>query len=306
MIKSPFPDHIRTVAVVAPAGAANPEKLAAGIQILREFGLRVKPGAHLIAPASQPYYAARLEARIADFNAAICDPEVDMIIAARGGFGSAQLLESIDYATLRARQLPVVGYSDITAIHAAMLAERAGIPIAAPMVASLARACATENNAEFTLRTMQTAFRVTDGALVDLPMPSALTPVLTPAGEILGRPFAANLTVLNTLCGTKYFPDMAGRIVIIEDVNEELYRIDRALTQLCMCGALKRISALIFGHFTAPDGSELDIQELARRYAQQLSGAVFSGFEFGHSFPLTAVNATANWRIAAGRITVMP
>ena len=122
-----FPENIRCIAVTAPAGKAAPAALELALQELAQV-VKVKNYIAQATDDTPSYLAADAAARIACFNNAVNDPEVDLIAAVRGGFGSVHILQEIDYATLRKRNLPVMGYSDITSLHCAMLAKNAGVP----------------------------------------------------------------------------------------------------------------------------------------------------------------------------------
>ena len=130
-----IPEQFKTIAVAAPAGPLAVERFTDGVNWLRATGkmLRIMP--HVNGPSSARYLAASAEARAADLSAAWLDPEVDLLLAARGGFGSAQLLELLDWRRLAARPLlPVVGYSDITALHWAMISRSCCMPFSSKAV----------------------------------------------------------------------------------------------------------------------------------------------------------------------------
>lgn len=140
MVKNPFPSSVRKIAVPAPAGIPDRKRLDDSLALLHSFGIETVPGRHIFAESGESYFASSKENRAEDFNAFLHDPSIDLILCARGGYGSMQILPLIDWETLRRRNLPVVGFSDITAIHLAMLRKKAGIPIASQMAARLSAA----------------------------------------------------------------------------------------------------------------------------------------------------------------------
>lgn len=291
-----FPAEIRTIAVVAPAGPPPVDRLNAGIAALEAMGRRVVATPTLFARGESSYLAESLEARLEDFNRAIRDPEVDLILCARGGFGSVHLLPGIDWETLTRRKLPVMGYSDITAIHGAMLARRAGVAIAGPSAVKMPDVL----ECGVTARSMQAAWAATSGERL---LEQSLSVIAGDGNEVEGYPFAANLAVLSTLCGTAFQPDLCGRILILEDVNEPLYKIDRYLTQLKMSGMLDAPAALCFGSFTGVPPT-VELMRLEETLARELGVPVYRNFPFGHAFPMAAVNAAQKWRLAEGVVTV--
>lgn len=295
--ESIFPPEIRTIAVVAPAGPPPADRLNAGIAALETIGCRVVATPTVFSRGDSSYLAGSLEARLEDFNRAIRDPETDLILCARGGFGSVHLLPGLDWETLARRNLPVMGYSDITALHGAMLARHAGVAVAGPSAVMMpeALACAA------TAAGLRAAFHPESGRAL-LPQPlAAAGNTGTPAR---GYPFAANLAVLVTLCGTPFQPDLTGRILILEDINEPLYKIDRYLTQLLMAGMLEAAAALCFGNFSGvPPTAELI--HLEEDFARKTGKPTYRNFPFGHALPMATVNAARLWQLADGVVTAV-
>ena len=103
-----------------------------------------------------------------------------------------------------------------------------------------------------------------------------------------GKVLAGNLTVAASLAGSDYFPDADGKVVLLEDINEPVYKIDRCLTQLEQAGLFDRASGVVFGSFSGSDPQEL--AELFSRFAQRTKLPVACGFPFGHSFPLLSLS----------------
>ena len=275
-----FPETVRTIALAAPAGPVDPETFSHATSFLKSMGLKVllpksvsgkKGGSYLSGPAGE---------RIADMNSFIRNSSTDLILCLRGGFGSVHLLGGIDWDTLRARRLPVAGYSDITALHMAMLAKRAGVPVASRMAATL------ENDLRnpFTARSLRRVFSLAF-AKNRKSCPFRKTARLTaavPEKEAVSAPLVcANLTVLASLSGTPYLPSMRNRILILEDIAEPVRKLDRALTQLQLNGIFKGCAAVIFANFRRCSPPE-EIHSLAVRLAEENSIPVYSGLAFGH------------------------
>ena len=135
-MKTFFPDNIRTVGVITPAGRLAPELMESGIAELRKAGIRVK-GPESLPECRVSYLAGTPEDRAAQIMKMWLDPEVDLLLCSRGGFGCAQLLPHLNWKKLRARRIPLAGYSDITALHWAMASRNAGLPVVCPMLGKL-------------------------------------------------------------------------------------------------------------------------------------------------------------------------
>ena len=292
-LKTIFPEKIRCIAITAPAGFPDQTVLA---QAVNELQKAVKVKSFIAQPTADTptYLAADAADRLDCFNAAINDPEVDLILSVRGGFGSVHILRGLDYDTLRRRNLPVMGYSDITAIHCAMLSKNAGIPISGSNLLQLSEVVKDD----LSFASHQQALCGCDQT-IELPAPllQAITPQA--ATQAVASPaYAANLTVLASLCGTEFMPDFSNKILIIEDVNEPAYKIDRMLEQLRLSGILKNISALVFGEFTDPENSAEALTKLFNRFSEKLNCPCYKNFAFGHKFPMYAVNSSLTLNIA--------
>ena len=215
------------------------------------------PGALKRGPMK--YCCGTPESRLADFHALQNDPRVDLILCTRGRFGSAHILPKLDFGLLRERNLPVYGYSDISALHLAMLAKHAGIPVCAPMADGLPDAMRRPEAKE----TFRAVLRKRTA-----PRKLKLVPVgESPAEASLTGPLVlSNLTVMTTLCGTPWMPDLNGRILALEDVHEEARVLDRHLTHLIQAGIIEQTRAVVFGYFTKC-GPKPQIRRLLREFA---------------------------------------
>ena len=275
-----FPNGIKTIALAAPAGPVEPEAFSHAVNFLRSMDLKIIAGKSILAKNSASYLSASAEDRAADLNSLIRNPSVDLILCLRGGFGSVHLLEKIDWKTLQKRSLPIAGYSDITAIHMAMLAQKAGIPIATRMAVTLEK----DSRNIFTVRSVRRVFALAFSKKkrqCPFRKTARLTPVVPGNGPISAPIVCANLTVLASLCGTRFLPSMKNKILILEDIAEPVRKIDRALTQLQMNGVFRDCAAAIFADFKNC-GSKTEINLLAERIAADHSIPVYSGLPFGH------------------------
>jgi muramoyltetrapeptide carboxypeptidase len=221
------------VAVVAPSSPFDRARFDAGLALLRD---RYQPTLASSLFATQGYLAGSDAVRLADLQGALADGEVRAIIPPRGGYGATRLLPALDAASVHASTPWLVGFSDVTALHA--LWARAGVcSIHGPMVCSLPEASVALREAWFALL---------EGAA---PPPLRGLTCLHP-GEAEGRLFGGNLTVLAALVGTPYLPPLEDVVLVLEDVAERPYRLDRMLTTMLQAGFFAGVRGIVLGQFT--------------------------------------------------------
>jgi muramoyltetrapeptide carboxypeptidase len=212
-------------------------------------------GAHAYANAD--YLAGTDDERAADLNDALRDPSVRGIIALRGGYGTMRILDRVDYAALARDPKCVMGYSDMTALLNAFAARSNVVTFHGP----IAGAPMSELQRERVKRALFGAdFEALEGA--------ALVP-----GNARGVLRGGNLSLIAALCGTPYAIDFTGSIVLLEDVDEAPYRIDRLLTQLQLAGAFDAAAGFVIGDIPAPQV----LRERLARYGKPAIGGVPSG-----------------------------
>ena len=284
------------VALVAPAGPLqNPEDLPRAHENARALGWEPVVGPH--ASERTGYLAGPDRDRLNDINRAIRDPKIDAIWCLRGGYGTMRILPGIDYDALSRTPKTIIGYSDITAFHAAVQRKCRLITFHGPT--------AREIMTDFSRDSFQRALTARADSCGVASNARELN-----AGTAEGRLVGGNLAVLSSLCGSPYMPDLAGGILILEDINEPLYRIDRMLQQLKLGGALNGCNAIAFGDCTSCDG-ELGgggggFDEVLGEFAHSLGVPCLAGIPVGHipdqwTIPLGAM---AKMDTAARRLTV--
>jgi len=268
------------VALVAPAGPLRgPEDLERAITNATAMGWDAVPGQHVLARAG--YFAGTDTQRLADLNWAIRDRTIDAIWCIRGGYGVTRLLDGVDYDALIARPRPVIGYSDITALHGA-----------------IGRRCRIQSYHGPTARTRLTLFTRNSFERAVMfgmnPGGSAHGARTIREGRATGRLAGGNVALLAALAGTRYLPELDGAILVLEDVNEAVYRIDRMLQQLRMTGALGNLAGIAFGHCTScevspeQEGSANDagtlrtLDDVLRELANSLNVPCVTGLPIGH------------------------
>ena len=273
----PFPDTIRKIGICTPSKLVDPEQIAAAAALLEKWGIAYTLAPDALTPGEEDYFAADAEKRAAGFNALLRDESIDLILCSRGGYGAAYLLPLIDWDLLKKRNLPVVGYSDVTALHLAMLARSAGKPVAARMAAHLPDIAADP----FSCESMR-------HALAGTPEKTAqLTPVIPSViPSVTGNFVPANLTVLASLCGSQWLPDWSGKILAVEDIDEEPRKIDRMLLQLELAGIFDSVAAVVFADFSGDCGTPEERKRIFRRFAERHPDIpFFEGLTFGHALP---------------------
>ncbi len=235
------------VAIVAPA-STEPSKIDEAARWLsaRGFVPRVMPACRDTRPAPFDFLAGTDAARLADVHAAFAAPEINAVWCLRGGFGSGRLLDKIDYALLRANPKPFIGYSDITAMHAAIQRHAGFVTFHGPMLSSdllVPKLAPTEADVFNMIEG-----RVTPGMWFAPPPEFALA-ALAP-GVASGRLVGGNLSLQVSLLGTPYEIDTNGAILFIEDVDETPARIDRMLNHLRLAGKLASVKGVLGGNFS--------------------------------------------------------
>jgi muramoyltetrapeptide carboxypeptidase len=262
---------LQRVAVVAPAGAFSGERLRVGMERLRSWGLEPVEGPHLWARAR--YTAGTAEERAADLRWALCSDEVDAVWFARGGFGTVHALADLPWEAVRRR--PVVGFSDATALFSAMVGRGVGLPVHGPVLQSL---CDLNDAASVAAIEGLLA----RGAPVRLPHDGA--DFLPPDG-LRAPVVGGNLCVLASLCGTPWALRARGCFLLLEEVGEPAYKLDRLVSQLALSGALDGALAVGVGELrdcAVPGRDGKDAVGLLVDLLRARGLPVFTGLPIGH------------------------
>ncbi len=231
------PDAVRpgdVVRVIAPCGAFDRERFEAGLAIIQRAGLVVRYDDAVFS--RHRYLAGDDERRLAELRHALGEPDARVLWVARGGYGATRLLPHLPVDAVRRASKWLVGFSDVTALH--MLWARAGL-------ASLHGANVT------TLSQWSEGARDELMSWLTQPSPRLFRGRVMHRGDLVsGRLLGGNLTVLAAMAGTGTLPSLRGAIVLLEDVGERPYRLDRVLTQLVQCGAFDGVAGVIIGQLT--------------------------------------------------------
>jgi muramoyltetrapeptide carboxypeptidase len=260
-----------TIGIAAPSGPVDPAILADGRAMWEAAGFRVVHRDDVTA--QRAYLAGDDDRRVAELCELIADPAVDAIVCARGGYGVTRILDRLDARVFRAARKPLVGYSDATAL---LLWQRrcAGlVGFHGPML---------ERGGDIDPEAMRALFAALTGA-PDAPLRWQGTARL--AGRGTGRLVGGNLVLVVASLGTHWEIDTRDAILLLEEVNEPPYRIDRMLQQLRAAGKLARLAGLGTGCFTGcvDEGyPEPTAEDVVAEIARSLRIPLVTGLRFGH------------------------
>ena len=256
----------QTVGIIAPASPLDESKIREGLHLIESFPLAVRPGRHL---SNQLGYLAGTDSdRVSDLHEMFADPDIKAILCARGGYGSARLLDGIDFSLIRDNPKIIVGFSDLTALLMGLFTHCGLIVIHGPTLADL-----SENNNWLHLSRLITTPHKPRVSLKD-------GEIIT-HGKARGMLLGGNMSTVCSLLDTPFLPSFEGAILFLEEKGESPYRLDRMLTQLLLSGRLHQISALIMGQLV--DCGEKEVLSLLLR--ERLSGLaipVATGLPVGH------------------------
>jgi muramoyltetrapeptide carboxypeptidase len=259
------------VALVAPSGPLKDRQdLERALASTRALGWEPVVGDHVLE--RDGYLAGTDEQRLADLNRFAADSSIDAIWCIRGGYGAMRLLDRLDYNAWRGSSKPLIGYSDITALHCAIGVHADLVTFHGPT----ARGELTPFS-EASLRAAVTRRE---------PCGQASRASALQAGRARGRLVGGNLALVAALIGTPYAPSFDGGILVLEDVNESVYRIDRMLTHLRLAGALDAVAGIAFGHFTdippEPTDEERPLLDVLREVARHCGVPCLANIPLGH------------------------
>ncbi|ACB52950.1 putative peptidase S66, LD-carboxypeptidase A [Crocosphaera subtropica ATCC 51142] len=278
------------VGLVSPAGATfTTEDINIVQDAVKALGLVPYLAPHLLDQYG--YLAGKDKDRANDINHFFADPKIDLILPIRGGWGCARVLPYLDYNLIQNNPKIIIGFSDLTALLIAIYTQSRLVTFHGPngltswrtkQVNSFKQALFTEEKISFqnekdaddTNRLMQVKNRI-----------QTITP-----GIARGKLIGGNLSVLSSIIGSPYVPDFKDYILFIEDVGEEVYRIDRMITHLKVAGILDKISGFIFGECTncLPNGgyASLTLEQVLNDHIKPLKIPAWMGAKIGHIEPV--------------------
>lgn len=290
------------VALVAPAGPVPQERLAPAVSAVKALGLN--PVVFESSKQAHGYFGGTDNLRAQNINAAFADDSIDGILCIRGGYGTQRLLDAIDYDVVCKRPKFFSGYSDITALH-----------IAFNQLCNLRTYHTPMPSTEwykgldaFTQKSLCTALFGTQPLCYQNPQESPLQTLYggTAAGILTG----GNLSLVASSLGTPYEIETEGRILFLEDVEEEPYSIDRMLTHLRNAGKLSACAGIVLGYWTDctaehPERS-LTLEQVFAELLKPLGIPVLTGLACGHSLPSLSLELGGTVLLDADKQTLTP
>lgn len=268
-----------TIGMVAPASPSEHRKVEKAVKNLTDMGYKVKTGESVYS--SRGYLAGNDELRAYDINKMFADDEVNAVFCLRGGYGSQRILDLVDFKLIRDNPKIFMGFSDITALLNAIYQESGLITFHGPMGGDFAGGL---NRA--TKAAMKKALEDTQ-PIGEVQNPE--TPDVIAEGRAKGVLVGGNLSIVAASLGTPYEIDTLDRILLLEDVDEEPYSIDRMLNQLRLAGKLRDAAGIVLGDWGDSDPEEpeksLSLEEVFEDMFKHLGKPVLKGYKIGHCKP---------------------
>ncbi len=280
------PNRLRngdTVGVIAPSSAPPTEDFDRAIANVESYGFKVKIAKS--ARNKKGFLAGTDQERLDDLHWAFSDPDVKGIWCVRGGYGAGRLLPAIDYKLIAKNPKILIGYSDITALHLA-ISQNTGLVTFHGPVGTSAPVDYTKTHALDVLMNPTTPYRIDLSEYNTKQEASVFKTETITAGKARGRLIGGNLSLVSALAGTPFgMRDVKGKLLFLEDVGEQPYRIDRMLTQLLQSVDMKSLAGIALGVFAdceTKDKESQSLMDVLRDRLGNLGIPVIYGLSFGH------------------------
>jgi len=269
-----------TIAIVVPSGPVDQERLVTGTAFLRAAGFEVVWGKNVCRRSG--YLAGTDAERAADLAWAFSDPGIDAIVCARGRYGASRLLDMLDYGAIARSGKAFTGFSDITGFHLAIGRHAGLVTFHGPGAEMYPGDPPPAWNTDLFLRALTERT-----PLGEIRNPPGAPPVRTVVpGVATGRTAGGNLSLMAATLGTRYEIDTSGAVLLVEDVGEKPYRIDRMLAHMKMAGKLESIAGVVVGECVGcgpdPGRPSFTLDEVIEDYFGRAGKPVISGLAFGH------------------------
>jgi muramoyltetrapeptide carboxypeptidase len=274
-----------TIAIVCPAGYMPAEKVRTCIDTLKDWGYQVKTGSTLGSDSSN-YFSGTDEQRLDDFQQMLDDEVVKAILCARGGYGIGRIIEQIDFSKFEKDPKWIIGFSDVTVLHAHIHSNYRIATLHAPMASAF-------NDGGAGLEYVQSLKLALEGKKAKYQCP---VHPFNRKGEAVGELVGGNLSLLAHLVGTSSAIKTKGKILFLEDVGEYLYNTDRMLYQLKRSGKLDRLAGLIVGGFTENKDTERPFGQSVYEIIRDL----VKGYEYPVCFDFPVSHGKENYALTSG------
>ena len=266
------------VGLIAPSGPLPENTAKLGIDAIKKLGFIPVVGKY--ACENNGYLAGKDEQRAEDFNAMFADKSIKGIICLRGGYGAIRILDKINWDIVKQNPKVFVGYSDITALHIAINQKTSLITYHGPMPTT---ELIHKKLDKLTFASLKQNIYGKTPKELDLNRYTIKTLI---RGSFSGKLVGGNLTTIVSTLGSEYEINTENCILFLEDISEPLYKVDRMLIQLKICGKLKNVSAVILGDFIDENGEKMkEVNEVFKDILQPLGIPCLYNLPCGHSFP---------------------
>ncbi|HEY0156599.1 MAG TPA: LD-carboxypeptidase [Thermoanaerobaculia bacterium] len=273
-----------TVGLVLPASAETTrDEVLLSKEQLELLGFKVAIGEH--AFDRHGYFAGTDRDRAADVNRMFADDRIAGVVCYTGGWGSPRVLPYLDYDLIARKPKVLIGYSDITAMLNAIFQRTGLVTFHGPVGSSVFDAYTQENFRRAVMTAEPAGLLAQPAKKPDLLIDRVNRVVRLSPGKATGRLAGGNLTMLTALMGTPFEVDTDGAILFLEDIREDIYRVDRMLTQMALGGKLDAAAGVVFGRCTdcgTGRGSAFSLEDVLRDRLSGLGKPALSGLAFGH------------------------
>jgi muramoyltetrapeptide carboxypeptidase len=262
-----------TLGIIAPSGPVyDKNRITKGIEILKSLGFKVVISNNCYL--KHGYLAGEDSIRAADINRSFENKYLDGIICLRGGYGALRILDLIDYNIINKNPKAFIGYSDITALHSAIHKNCNLVTFHGPMVAS--------DIADDDFWSNEALINSISGNIYSYNI--KLNPIK--GGNVKGELVGGNLSVICSLIGSNFLEDYENKLLFIEDIGEEPYRIDRMLQQLKLSGIINKLKGVILGQFTncqaRDEENSLSLDYVINDFFAKMAIPVYCNLQAGH------------------------
>jgi muramoyltetrapeptide carboxypeptidase len=282
------------VGIIAPGtNVTDPDDIQKAIEVLQALGLEYKLGKYVLKGSG--YKTRSISERLYDLHKAFADTKIKAVVAIRGGYGSGQLLDGIDYDLIRNNPKIFIGYSDITALLLAINKMCNLVTFHGPMLLSPFTEFTTGHFKKILFnKNKNSSNKSEQEASLILKNPSSVSGIreiystrTIKEGIAEGELIGGNLSIICSLLGTKYEINVEDKILLLEDVGEEPYKIDRMLNHLRLAGKLQAAKGIIFGQCSECTQKsfiwDYSLGEVLDNYLSRLEAPSFYGLLIGHS-----------------------
>jgi muramoyltetrapeptide carboxypeptidase len=283
-----------TIALVCPSGYMTIEKAQTCIDVLKEWGYKVKVGT-TVGSHSPNYFSGTDEERLINFQQILDDDSIKAVLCARGGYGLSRIIDHISFKKFKKHPKWIIGFSDITVLHSHIYSNFDIATLHAPMAAAF-------NDGGYRNEYVQSLKNVMEGKSSKYEVPGH---EFNRKGEAIGECVGGNLAMLAHMVGTPSDIKTKGRILFLEDVGEYLYNIDRMMHQLKRSGKLDKLAGLIVGGFSETKDTERpfgqNVYEIIRDIVKEYDYPVCFGFPVSHEKENYALKVGVGYKLKVGK-----